>query len=64
MKTTLKDIRRYVTTNVAEDLTKKNFSEIRRYWRTGQGQHHRQAVRRHRTKFCIVSGYVIGGTAK
>lgn len=28
MKTTLKDIRRYVTTNVAEDLTKKNFSEI------------------------------------
>lgn len=28
MKTTLKDIRSYVTANAAEDLTKKNFSEI------------------------------------
>lgn len=28
MKTTLKDIRSYVTTNAATDLTKKNFSEI------------------------------------
>lgn len=28
MKTTSKDIRRYVTTNAATDLTKKNFSEI------------------------------------
>ena len=28
MKTTLKDISRYVTTNVEEALTKKNFSEI------------------------------------
>ena len=28
MKTTLKDIRRYVTTNAATDLTKKSFSEI------------------------------------
>ena len=28
MKTTLKDIRRYVTTNAAEDLTKKRFAEI------------------------------------
>lgn len=28
MKTTLKDIRRYVTTNAATDLTKKNFSDI------------------------------------
>lgn len=28
MKTTLKEIRRYVTTNAATDLTKKNFSEI------------------------------------
>ena len=28
MKTTLKDIHRYVTTNAATDLTKKNFSEI------------------------------------
>lgn len=28
MKITLKDIRRYVTTNAAEDLTKKSFSEI------------------------------------
>ena len=28
MKTTLKDIRRYVTTNTAEDLTKKRFSGI------------------------------------
>lgn len=27
MKTTLKDIRRYVTTNAAEDLTKKRFAE-------------------------------------
>lgn len=28
MKTTLKDIRRYVTTNAAEDLTKKRFAEV------------------------------------
>lgn len=28
MKTTLKGIRSYVTTNAAEDLTKKSFSEI------------------------------------
>lgn len=28
MKTTLKDIRSYVATNAATDLTKKNFSEI------------------------------------
>ena len=28
MKTTLKNIRNYVATNAAEDLTKKNFSEI------------------------------------
>ena len=28
MKTTLKDIRSYVTTNAAEDLTKKRFAEI------------------------------------
>lgn len=28
MKTTLKDIRRYITTNAAEDLTKKRFAEI------------------------------------
>lgn len=28
MKTTLKDIRRYVTTNAATGLTKKSFSEI------------------------------------
>lgn len=28
MKTTLKDIRRYVSTNAAEDLTKKRFAEI------------------------------------
>ena len=28
MKTTLKNIRDYVTTNSATDLTKKNFSEI------------------------------------
>ena len=28
MKATLKDIRRYVATNAATDLTKKNFSEI------------------------------------
>lgn len=28
MKTTLKNIRNYVATNTAEDLTKKNFSEI------------------------------------
>ena len=28
MKTTLKDIHRYVTTNAATDLTKKSFSEI------------------------------------
>ena len=28
MKTTLKDIRRYVTTNAADDLTKKQFAEI------------------------------------
>ena len=28
MKTALKDIRSYVTTNAATDLTKKNFSEI------------------------------------
>ena len=28
MKTTLKDIRRYVATNAAEDLTKKRFAEI------------------------------------
>ncbi len=28
MKTTLKDIRSYVTANAAEDLTKKRFAEI------------------------------------
>lgn len=28
MKTTLKEIRRYVTTNAAEDLTRKGFAEI------------------------------------
>lgn len=28
MKTTLKDIRSYVATNAAEDLTKKRFAEI------------------------------------
>lgn len=28
MKTTLKDIRHYVATNAAEDLTKKRFAEI------------------------------------
>lgn len=28
MKTTLKDIRRYVATNAAEDLTQKRFAEI------------------------------------
>ena len=28
MKTTLKDIRNYVATNVTEDLTKKRFEEI------------------------------------
>ena len=27
MKTTLKEIRRYVTTNTAEDLTRKGFAE-------------------------------------
>lgn len=27
MKTTLKEIRRYVTTNAAEDLTKKRFAD-------------------------------------
>ena len=28
MKTTLKEIRRYITTNAAEDLTRKGFAEI------------------------------------
>lgn len=28
MKTTLKEIRRYVATNAAEDLTRKGFAEI------------------------------------
>ena len=28
MKTTLKEIRRYVTTNAAKDLTRKGFAEI------------------------------------
>lgn len=28
MKTTLKEIRRYVATNAAEDLTRKTFAEI------------------------------------
>ena len=28
MKTTLKEIRRYVTTNAAEDLTRKGFAEV------------------------------------
>ena len=45
MKTTLKDIRRYVATNAAEDLTKKQFAEI-------------DAAKAKKTPDYIVNGYI------